>query len=296
MLTTIYLPPGAERVYMRDVPGLFADALHPELPKGTPSVLLYLQKEATNRKLAWKWCGINNNFPVSLTEQDLRELNGSVWRQLPPLELLPDTGEGPQRLATPLPEPEWAKYTDAFSASPPKGWRLIPVWRNRVLEQQMMNHEARNEWRRLLGQQSTMGQLYARPEVSGIPTPHLVGRQLMDAFLTVAEFTEFAHGFEVEVRVIDASLRASVGYGFPDAAPEPDEAPPLADWKMRVQAEAAAHWLSLRKLHCNPTKHGILPHLAKWCRENNIRTAGPSGIHPSEGYLKNVLVRWQPPR
>ena len=82
-----------------------------------------------------------------------------------------------------------------------------------------------------------------------------------------------------------------------ESVPGTDAAAPLVDdWKMRVQAEAAAHWQHLRKLHCNPTKHGILPHLAKWCRENNIRTAGPSGIHPSEGYLKNVLVKWEPPR
>ena len=84
----------------------------------------------------------------------------------------------------------------------------------------------------------------------------------------------------------------------PSAEPVPpvDEAPPLEDWKMRVQAEAAAHWLHLRKLHCNPTKNGIRPHLAKWCRENNIRTSGPSGVHPSEGYIKNVLIKWNSPR
>lgn len=80
----------------------------------------------------------------------------------------------------------------------------------------------------------------------------------------------------------------------PEQAPEL-EAPPLEDWKMRVHAEAAAHWLHLRKLNCNPTKHGILPHLAKWCREKDIRTA--SNINPSEGYLRtHVLNAWEPPR
>lgn len=80
----------------------------------------------------------------------------------------------------------------------------------------------------------------------------------------------------------------------PEQAPEL-EAPPLEDWKMRVHAEAAAHWLRLRKLNCNPTKHGILPHLAKWCRENDIRTA--TLVNPSEGYLRtHVLKTWEPPR
>ena len=77
--------------------------------------------------------------------------------------------------------------------------------------------------------------------------------------------------------------------------PQSDEAPPLEDWKMRVHAEAAAHWLRLRKLNCNPTKHTILPHMAKWCRENDIRTTGR--INPSEGYLRtHVLRKWEPPR
>ena len=188
---------------------LFADALHPELPEGTPSVLLYLQKKATNRKLAWKWCGNNNNFPVSLTEHDVRELNEGVWRSLPPLELLPDTREGPQKLATSLPEPEWKKYTDALAASPPKGWQLIPVWRNLVFEQWVMNDEARKEWKRLLEQQAISGHLTPRSDVSGIPTRHMVGRQLMDAFLTVAEFTEFACQFDVAVQMPPSYVRTS---------------------------------------------------------------------------------------
>lgn len=210
MLTTIYLQAGAERVYLRDVSGLIADALHPELPQGTPRVLSYLQKEATDRNLAWQWCGINNNFPVSLTEQDVRELNAGVWRNLPPLEWRADTGEGPATLAKPLPEPEWEKYADAFEAAPPEGWRLIPVWRNLVFEQWVMNDEARKEWKRLLEQRAISGHLKPRSDVSGIPTPHLVGRQLMDAFLTVEDFTEFAGLFNVEVRVHPLYVRTAL--------------------------------------------------------------------------------------
>lgn len=211
MLTTINLPTGTERIYLRDVPGLIADALYPEVPEDTPRVLRHLKKKATNRELAWQWCGLNNNFAVSITEQDLRELNEGVWRHLSPLELLPDTCESPRRVATPLPEPEWEKYADALAASPPEGWRLIPEWHNKAAEQQWMSHKARKDWKRLLEQQAATGHLKPRAEVSGIPMSHMAGHQLMAAFLTVTEFAQFASQFDVEVRV---------GSGFPAQLPE----------------------------------------------------------------------------
>ena len=80
----------------------------------------------------------------------------------------------------------------------------------------------------------------------------------------------------------------------PEPAPEL-EAPPLEDWKMRVQAEAAAYWLHTRKTGANPTKASIRPHLLKWCKENKVLTK--IGINPSDGYLKtHVLGKWEPPR
>lgn len=201
MLATIVLSPGTTRIHLREVPGLFANALHPELPDATPRVLSFLQKEALTRELAWQWCGMNNDFPVSLTEADVQELNATVWRDLAPLALLPDTDEGPQRLATHLTEPDWEPYARAFAASPPEGWRLIAVWRNIVLDNWFKNHEARKQWKRLLEQQATSGQLTPRAAVSGIPTQHTAGRQLMEAFFTVPEFTEFARQFDVAVTV-----------------------------------------------------------------------------------------------
>ena len=240
MLTTIYLPAGTVRVYLRDVSGLFADALHPETPEDTPRVLSYLQKEATDSKLASQWCGMNNNFPVSLTEQDVRELNRGVWRHLPPLELLRDTGEGPQKIATLLPEPQWKQYADAFAASPPEGWRLIAVWRNPFAEQWVMNDEARKDWKRLLVQQATTGKLMPRAHVSGIPTPRMAGHQLMDAFFTVEEFTEFARGFAVEVRELDPHVRASLA--APESATQVGKtSAPLDTWPVsRFRAQESA--------------------------------------------------------
>ncbi len=73
-------------------------------------------------------------------------------------------------------------------------------------------------------------------------------------------------------------------------------APSGDNWKMRVQAEAAARFLRLRAQGANPTVHSILDDLAKWCQEHGVRTT--LGIHPSPGYLRNhVLSRkhWTPP-
>ncbi len=296
MLTTIHLPAGTERVYLRDVPGLIADALHPELPEGTPSVLSYVQKKATDRKLAWQWCGMSNDFPVSLTEQDLRELNDGVWHHLPPIKLLPDSTDGPQKVATLLPEPEWEKYAQAFAASPPEGWRLIAVWRNRIFEQWVLNDETRKQWARLLEQQSIAGQLTSRDEVSGIPTYHRVGRQLMEGYFTIDEFTAFARRFDVEVRVPQSPSSTGTAETEPVLAQPPTGAAEPKQWKMRVQAEAAAEWKRMRAMNCNPTRASIRPHLLRWCKANNVLTS--SHINPSDGYLRTHVLsakHWTPP-
>jgi hypothetical protein len=41
--------------------------------------------------------------------------------------------------------------------------------------------------------------------------------------------------------------------------------------------------LRLRSSGANPTKHSIVEPMARWRRDNNVRTT--HGIHPSEGYL-----------
>lgn len=74
-------------------------------------------------------------------------------------------------------------------------------------------------------------------------------------------------------------------------------ASPIGDnWKMRVQAEAAARFLRLRTVGANPTVHSMLDDMAKWCRENGIKTGG--GIYPSPGYLRTHVLggkHWTPP-
>jgi len=78
-------------------------------------------------------------------------------------------------------------------------------------------------------------------------------------------------------------------------SPEPYNAP-LEHWKMKVQAEAAIRWKEQRKQGCNPTPHSLKDELAKWCRDENVRTK--SNINPTPEYLyRHVLSskHWTPP-
>jgi hypothetical protein len=99
----------------------------------------------------------------------------------------------------------------------------------------------------------------------------------------------------------------AVGRG-PVAAAMPEQADPqqrldvshalsgLADWKMRIQAEAAEHWRYLRSIGTNPTRASIRAHLLRWCVTNNVKTSG--GINPSDGYLRTHVLsgkHWTPP-
>ena len=69
---------------------------------------------------------------------------------------------------------------------------------------------------------------------------------------------------------------------------EPIKAEKVANWKMRVQMEATALCLRLRRAGANPTTHSIVGPMAKWCRTNEVKTDG--GIYPSEGYLRTHVL------
>lgn len=72
------------------------------------------------------------------------------------------------------------------------------------------------------------------------------------------------------------------------------EIQPAANWKMRVQEEAAARWRRYRANGANPTKNSIKSDLSTWCRENDIRTT--TGINPDPEYIaRHVLRDWSPP-
>jgi len=89
-----------------------------------------------------------------------------------------------------------------------------------------------------------------------------------------------------------------------EAAAAPPDAPvadlPASDppqWKMRIQTEAAAHMKRLRASGASPTVHSTVDHMAKWCRENDVKTDG--SIFPSANYLRTHVLggkHWTPPR
>ena len=68
------------------------------------------------------------------------------------------------------------------------------------------------------------------------------------------------------------------------------------DWKSRIQIKASEHWKSLRASGANPTVHSIVPFIARWCRENGVKTS--SWINPSERYIREHVLggkHWTPP-
>ncbi len=101
---------------------------------------------------------------------------------------------------------------------------------------------------------------------------------------------------------IDSEMQAIVMEGFvtcdapSTAAPLPVVAasdgpaplPAVANWKMRVQAEAAELFLRLLASGANPTQHSLIGPMAQWCRDNEVKT--DTGINPSEGYLRTHVL------
>lgn len=82
----------------------------------------------------------------------------------------------------------------------------------------------------------------------------------------------------------------------PPASDCPSPLPAVPNWKMLIQAEAAELFLRLLASGANPTPHSLVKPMAKWCRDNEIKTDG--NINPSEGYIRTHVLggdHWTPP-
>jgi len=83
----------------------------------------------------------------------------------------------------------------------------------------------------------------------------------------------------------------------PAKAMQPLAEAPLDDPRMRIQAEAAEHWIRLLASNCSPTVNGISEHMADWCTKNDVKTKG--GISPRAGTIRNSILNaqsWTPPQ
>lgn len=72
---------------------------------------------------------------------------------------------------------------------------------------------------------------------------------------------------------------------------------PTNNWILTIQTEAARHWRQLVTSGCSPTRNNIKEDLAKWCRENNVKTYS-SGICPTGDYIYRHVIstaKWKPP-
>lgn len=100
-------------------------------------------------------------------------------------------------------------------------------------------------------------------------------------------------GYDVHALADAFTSRDAVPAAKPQAEPAGAE---LAHWKMRVQSAAAEHWKTLRASGANPTVNSIVDWMARWCKENDVRTDG--GVNPSSGYLRTHVLgggHWTPP-
>lgn len=81
------------------------------------------------------------------------------------------------------------------------------------------------------------------------------------------------------------------------ASSKPDrDGKAATNWKLQVQIEATDLFKRLRKAGASPTVQSTVDAMAKWCRDNNMKTG--NGIYPSANYLRTHVLggkHWSPP-
>lgn len=202
MLAEIVLPAGTTRVTVRDVPGIFADALHPPVREGTPRYVTRLMKLPLTEEAKRKHIGdVPLAFPISLVDDDWAELE-AIWSGLPKLEL-------------PIAEDKWQQYMKAYEAAPTKGWReqwkLCPDLNNPRLNRDVLWHTTQEEYTKLLRRASLEGAIVPRNRHTLLPMPAASGELLMDCFITVEDLCKFAASLNVSVAFRVPGIRGDGG-------------------------------------------------------------------------------------
>ena len=282
MLAEIVLPAGTEKVVIRSIPERFADALYPKLPKDTPSQITKLKKYPLTEENSRHWCGEGSQpFPISLTSDDVAELNRSVWIGLPPLKL-------------PINEPEWQPYRVALEKKPPKDWMLKVDLLNRVLDARISWDRTTEVYLAEVEKAAGLGHLAPRCMATLRPSPAASGELLLDCFVTLENFVSYAARFEIGVRVAEVVSEPQAKPVEVKGASESVKAD--TNWRIQIQAEAYERWLRLRASGCNPSVHSICEDMAKWCIEKDIK--GGKGQNPRAGTIRNTVLgagHWMPP-
>lgn len=187
MLAQIVLPTGTSRITIRNIPTLFADAIHPAVPDGTPRQVTELKKFPLTKSNTENWCGLGSMpFPVSFTDDDEAWLRDGAWAKLPPVQL-------------PMCEQDWEPYRAAFEANPPNGWRLEVTWRRPEIYQMVMHHETEKQYLENVKNAAMRGELHPRHAATLAPMPDATGELLLNCFVTLENFTSYANSLSVGV-------------------------------------------------------------------------------------------------
>ena len=196
-LAEIVLPPGTLRITVADVPTLFANAIHPDLPDDAPRFLTALAKQAASHDGRPE----GDVEPLSGADRVAEEkLLASMDREAG-IEMSYDTDwavleaiwTGLPTLTLPLRETEWHKYATAFEDSHLRpDWRLIATWKSPSLLNEYARIVTEMEHDKALDGAMAAGAIVPRSSLSLLPTPGLTGNQLNHAFFTVEELQRYA--------------------------------------------------------------------------------------------------------
>lgn len=272
----------AEAIPVRfgDLPGMLAMA---QFPADTDQAALRRAVAAENIAKTLTAMVLRQELTVR-SRHGMTPLELPVGRQLEDGFLIPTIDLAPLRTALGI----GIRFTTYGKG--PTFW-TIEAAANAIADHEAWTDAARDTLRLQMLQAARSGALRVRHPHTDLPIEG-------EALDNVRDFYELVSREDVV-----AWLREEgVAYQMPSLA-EASPAPPIdatvkppKQWKMRVQAEAAAEWKKLRALGCNPTRASIRPHLVKWCRENDVKT--DTGINPADGYLRSHVLsgkHWTPP-
>lgn len=193
MPVEIILPFATERVKVRDIPALFATAIHPEVPRNAVRQIIEVKKipkSEANRKL---WCGLSAPaFAVSLTKED----HAALWASLPPLCL-------------PIDEEAWKPYAASFDTANISDWQLLATEHDPLLTRGMLWHITVDEYEEEVRNAARKGELIPRSNLTLLPLPQADGEQLLNAFVTVENLKAYAARHEFVVSVEDGTAPAA---------------------------------------------------------------------------------------